>query len=67
MRGVAKYLITKHGSEFTDAEILEEMAKWKVLFFPGLISQKAEVMKKKGLEINYINLASNRYRGVENE
>lgn len=67
MRGVAKYLIQKHGGEFTDAEILEEMSKWKTLFFPGQISQKASVLKEKGIEISYTNLASNRYRGVENE
>lgn len=66
MRGVAKYLITKHGSEFTDAEILEEMSKWKMLFFPGQISQKASVLKEKGIELSYTNLASNNYRGIEN-
>ena len=65
MRGLAKYLITKHGSEYTDDEILEELGKWKVLFFPGIHETKAAVLKEKGIETNYINLASNKYRGIE--
>lgn len=65
MRGLAKYLITKHGSEYTDDQILEELGKWKVLFFPGIHAQKAAVLKAKGIELNYINLASNKYRGIE--
>ena len=65
MRGLGKYLITKHGNEYTDDEILEEMGKWKVLFFPGIHETKAAVLKEQGIEVNYINLASNKYRGIE--
>ena len=65
MRGLAKYLIIKHGDEYTDDEILEELGKWKVLFFPGVHETKAKVLKAQGVEINYINLASNKYRGIE--
>jgi len=65
MRGLAKYLIKNHGTEFTDDEILEELGKWKVLFFPGVHETKAAVLKSKGIELNYINLASNKYRGIE--
>lgn len=65
MRGLAKYLITKHGSEYSDEEILEEVGKWKTLFFPAQITQKAAVLKEQGIELNYINLASNKYRGAE--
>ena len=65
MRGLAKYLLTKHASEFTNNQILEEMGKWKTLFFPTQLSQKAQVLIDKGIELNYINLASNKYRGVE--
>jgi hypothetical protein len=65
MRGLAKYLITNHGDEYTDDEILGELGKWKVLFFPGIHETKAEVLKSQGIEINYINLASNEYRGIE--
>ena len=67
MRGLAKYLITKHASEYSDDQILEEMSKWKTLFFPDVMAQKAGVMAQKGIEFNYINLASNKYRGLENE
>lgn len=65
MRGLAKYLIKNHGAEFSDDEILEELGKWKVLFFPGIHATKAAVLKSKGIELNYINLASNKYRGIE--
>ncbi len=65
MRGLAKYLIKNHGTEFTDDQILEELGKWKVLFFPGIHETKAAVLKSKGIELNYINLASNKYRGIE--
>ena len=65
MRGLAKYLIKEHGNEFSDDEILSEMGKWKVLFFPGIHEQKAAVLKSQGIELNYINLASNKYRGIE--
>ncbi len=65
MRGLAKYLIKFHGSEVTDQQILEEVGKWKVLFFPGIHEGKAEVLKSQGIELNYINLASNKYRGIE--
>ena len=66
MRGLAKYLIKNHGSEYTNDAILEELGKWKTLFFPGPITKKAQVLKAKGVELNYINLASNKYRGAEN-
>ncbi len=66
MRGLGKYLIKNHGKEYTDMQILEEMAKWKTLFFPGPLVQKAAVLKQQGIEFNYVNLASNKYRGIEN-
>jgi len=65
MRGLAKYLIKNHGNEVTDDQILEELGKWKVLFFPDVHETKAAVLKSKGIELNYINLASNKYRGIE--
>lgn len=65
MRGLAKYLIKNHGTEFSDNQILEELGKWKVLFFPDVHMQKAAVLKQQGIELNYINLASNLYRGIE--
>ena len=65
MRGVAKYLITQHGDEFSDEEILAELGKWKILFFPGIHENKAAVMKSQGIDVNYISLTSNQYRGIE--
>ena len=65
MRGLAKYLIKNHGTEYTNDEILEEMGKWKTLFFPGMLAKKALILKEKGIELNYINLASNKYRDIE--
>lgn len=65
MRGLAKYLIKNHPNEFTDNEILEELGKWKTLFFPQQLSAKAGVLKEKDIELNYINLASNKYRDIE--
>ena len=67
MRGLAKYLVTKHPDEFTDDQILEELGKWKTLFFPDILAQKAGVLQQKGIEMNYVNLASNKYRGIEAE
>jgi hypothetical protein len=65
MRGLAKYLIKFHGNEFTDEEILEEVGKWKVLFFPGIHEGKAQILNEQGIELDYINLTSNAYRGIE--
>ena len=65
MRGVAKYLLTKH-PDMSDEEILSELGKWKVLFFPGIHEQKAKALEANGIDsTNYINLASNLYRGIE--
>ncbi len=65
MRGLAKYLITEHGDEFTDEEILEELAKWKTLYFPGQMAAKAAALEEQGIEFSYSNLGSNKYRGIE--
>ena len=65
MRGVAKYLLINH-PEMSNEEILSELGKWKVLFFPGIHEQKADILKANGVDFtNYINLASNLYRGIE--
>lgn len=65
MRGLTKYLIKYHGDEFTNEEIFEEIGKWKVLFFPEILEGKAEVMESQGLDVDYISLTSNIYRGIE--
>ena len=67
MRGLAKYMLINH-PDVSDAEILSEMGKWKVLFFPGVHQQKAAALETQGIDYkDYINLASNLYRGAENE
>ncbi|MDD4467202.1 MAG: hypothetical protein PHQ08_02030 [Candidatus Pacebacteria bacterium] len=63
MRGIAKYLILN--TTMTDEEILSEVGKWKVLFFPEIHVRKASAMKEKGMEIDYINLTTNENRGME--
>jgi len=64
MRGLAKYLISKHSSEFTDQEISDEMAKWKTLFFPTQMAEKADTLKANSIEFSYTNLGSNTYRNI---
>jgi hypothetical protein len=65
MRGLAKYLVVNH-PDMSNEEILEELGKWKVLFFPGIHEQKAKVLESQGIDsTDYINLASNKYRGIE--
>ena len=67
MRGLAKYLLVNH-PEMSDYEILNELGKWKVLFFPGIHEKKAQVLKANGIDTaDYVNLASNLYRGAENQ
>ena len=65
MRGVLGYLIKNHGSEYTDEQLLEEIGKWKVLFFPEPMQRKVAVLQANGIELNYINIASEKYRGAE--
>src|SRR3989344_9173894 len=65
MRGLAKYLITKHAGDYDDKGLLEEVGKWKTLFFPSQIQARAGILESQGIELNYINLASNKYRGIE--
>lgn len=65
MRGLAKYLLINH-PDMTDEQILNELGKWKVLFFPGIHEQKAKALEARNIDpTNYINLASNLYRGAE--
>ncbi len=65
MRGLAKYLLINY-PEMSDYEILSELGKWKVLFFPGIHEQKAQVLEANGIDsTDYVNLASNLYRGIE--
>lgn len=40
MRGLAKYLVSKHNAEYTESQILDELQKWKSLFFPQQMTQR---------------------------
>ena len=40
MRGLAAYLIQKHSAEYTDDQILRELARWKGRYFPKQMSKK---------------------------
>ncbi|PIN98785.1 MAG: hypothetical protein COT90_02690 [Candidatus Diapherotrites archaeon CG10_big_fil_rev_8_21_14_0_10_31_34] len=41
MRGLAKYLLQNHADNYTDQEILNELVKWKTLFFPKQMTKRA--------------------------
>lgn len=40
MRGLIAYLVQNHGSEYTNDEILREIARWKAMYFPKQMIQK---------------------------
>jgi len=40
MRGLSAYLIKNHGSEYSNDQILRELARWKGMFFPKQMIQK---------------------------
>ena len=40
MRGLAAYLLKNYGTEYSDDEILRELARWKGMFFPKQMIQK---------------------------
>ncbi len=40
MRGLALYLLQNHPEEFTNDQILQELARWKALFFPKQMMKK---------------------------
>ena len=65
MRGLAKYLISKHGAEYTDEQILEELGKWKTMFFPKPILTKAVEFATAGKDINTLDLTTNKFRGFK--
>jgi len=64
MRGITKYLILNH-PDMKDKDILKEVARLKILFFPTIHEAKAQVMEEKGIEFDEILLATNEYRGIE--
>ncbi len=64
MRGLAKYLLSKH-SEMTDEQILTELVKWKILFFPQPMAQK--YLAAQGIDVNTNNVAPSLGSNVPNQ
>ncbi len=60
MRGLAKYLLQEHASEFSDQQILEELTKIKTISFPKQMVQRALELKAlgKGIDAETQNLPS---------
>lgn len=63
MRGLGKWLI-KNRPGMSDDAVLEELGKWKTLFFPKDSIKKAMLLKANNIEFNYVNLQSNKYRNI---
>ncbi len=63
MRGLGKWLI-KNRPNMSDNAILEELGKWKTLFFPKDSIKKALLLKANNIPFNYVNLQSNKYRNI---
>ena len=57
MRGLAMYLLKNHASEYTDEQILDQLSKWKTMFFPKQTIQKAVNLQAegKGVSANSLN------------
>lgn len=50
-RGLSKYLIKNHPTEWTDDQILLELTKWKSLYYPKNMVEKAVAALENGLEL----------------
>ncbi len=50
-RGLSKYLIKNHPAEWADDEILLELTKWKALYYPKNMVEKAVAALENGLEL----------------
>ncbi|MEK6941704.1 MAG: hypothetical protein AABW85_02515 [archaeon] len=52
MRGLAMHLLINHENEMSDDQILAELTKWKTMFFPKEMVQKAIELKAQNGEIS---------------
>lgn len=50
-KGLSKYLIKNHPDEWADDEILLELTKWKALYYPRNMVEKAVAALENGLEL----------------
>jgi len=48
MRGLTAYLIKNHGTEYTDDQILRELARWKGRYYPKQMIQKMTTQIQSG-------------------
>jgi len=48
MRGLSAYLLQNHAAEYTDDQILQELARWKGRFFPKQMIAKTSEQLKSG-------------------
>lgn len=56
MRGLAMHLLVNHGNKYTNAQVLDELTKWKTLFFPKQMLQKAVQLQKSDGTVNATTL-----------
>lgn len=54
MRGLAKYLLKNHASEFSDQQILEQVTKIKTLSFPKQMVQRALELQAAGQPVDSV-------------
>ncbi len=52
MRGLAMYLLKNHAKEYSDEQLLDQMSKWKTMFFPKQTIQKAMKLQAAGKGLN---------------
>ncbi len=50
-KGLSKYLIKNHPDEWTDDEILLELTRWKALYYPKNMVEKAVAALENGMEL----------------
>ena len=49
--GLSKYLVKNHPGEWTDEQILLELTKWKALYYPRNMVEKAVAALENGMEL----------------
>ena len=59
LRGLGMYLLNYHATEYTDDQILEELGKWKALWFPKQVVLKALSLQAAGQPVDVISATSN--------
>ena len=51
-RGLSKYLVRNHPTEYTDDQILLELTRWKALYYPKNMVEKGVAAVQNGLELS---------------